>query len=238
MLEHIWEKTMQKSKSYVANAVLLVVFAGAVAAAEPSWIPVVADRSVTEIRIDADGVETIVSSKSGEFLRTSSGKQLTTETSGQEGSPPEVVESTLIDFPQGAFYRILNTTRQVIERKSRSVLPIVPSTQVIERARSKAVGEETVNGVHCYGFPVIGHGRKDVNASGMAWRSIQYDLPVKTVSEFSSGGKTTRIIDEIVNIRIGQEPDPERMVISAGFTKVELSETNAAGTSCGTCDRR
>lgn len=209
------------------------VFPLIVSGADGTWTPVVADRRVTEVRIDSNGDETLLRSHGGEFLRSTDGKQLTTEGKSQPDGSFDLSRATLLDFQQGSRVELLYGNKQIIERDGSQRQQARFTNEMKTRAEGKAVGKKSVNGVSCYGFPVTGggSGASDSAVTGVGWRSMEYDLPVKTVVEITSAGETVRIVNELYNIRVGQEPDPARFEVPADFRVVPLPDGVSVGAS-------
>jgi len=103
------------------------VFPLIVSGADGTWTPVVADRRVTEVRIDSNGDETLLRSHGGEFLRSTDGKQLTTEGKSQLDGSFDLSRATLLDFQQGAEWNCSTATsrssNEMGHRGSRRVSP-------------------------------------------------------------------------------------------------------------------
>lgn len=229
---------MNYLKSQALGVLFASVFPLVVSGASGTWTPVVADRRVTEVRIDSNGDETVLRSHGGEFLRSADGKQLTTEGRSQPDGSFDLTRATLMDFQQGSRVELLYGNKQIIERDGAQRQQARLTNEIKTRAEVKAIRKESVNGVFCYGFPMAkgGSAASDSAVTGIGWRSLEYDLPVKTVVEITSNGHTVRIVNELYNIRVGQEPDPARFEVPADFRAISLPEGLGVGASCDLSD--
>lgn len=201
-----------------------------------SWMPVVADRKVQQVRVAAEGNETVLETLVGEYLRGSDGRTLKTQGPRHADGSAEPTMGMLIDPQEGKFYQLLYSRGRAVERpgkKRAGPQPVTPDR--LERA----LGQEVVNGVPCYGVAIGGgsHSKVEVEVSGVAWKSIQYDFVVKSVSEFTSEGRTTKLVEELTNIRIGEEPEEARLRVPTDYDVVALPPSVGVGAGCGSCAR-
>jgi hypothetical protein len=217
---------LKRSIVVVIVAVVLaaagLILASDQASAQNAWIPVVAKKRTVFTHTRADG------SKSGSheeftFERSSSGKVREERRRVENGvwQPVESVEIT--DYVNGKIYQIQVLRRRV---RVRSIKPRSPTVapEDLEKAKAAAVGEQVINGLRCYGFPmmVAFPGLAGLQRAGTGWRSLQYDLHVRFESEFTKpDGGTVSEITEMYDIEIGAEPPAEHFELPEGFEVVE-----------------
>jgi hypothetical protein len=147
---------LKRSIVVVIVAVVLaaagLILASDQASAQNAWIPVVAKKRAVSTHTRADGSKS-VSHEEFTFERSSSGKVREERRRVENGvwQPVESVEIT--DYVNGKIYQIQVLRRRV---RVRSIKPKSPTVapQDLEKAKA-AVGEQVINGLRCYGFPLI-----------------------------------------------------------------------------------
>ncbi len=172
-------------------------------------------REVTK-KIAPDGSATVLSDVEGTFARSSNGKvriERRDVTNGSSGAA--IVE--LEDLAGGKVYRYWTGQTRV----STSDIPRRPQPSTdgayIQAAKLHALGEQVINGIDCFGFPVYKTvaGKAGKEEIGVGWRSLENDLQVKSENHKAlSDGSRIEYVREIYDVQVGAEPDSKLFSLS------------------------
>ena len=229
----------------VVLVLLLPTLPGPTASADDRWTPIVAKRRIIKSEIHADGREVILHEGNGDYLRSAEGKLLVTEAPVVDGVSQESVRfGTLQDFATGTQHRILYGQERVFRTQTPTRRKTEVTQELLQRIEQKGLRKEIVNGVLCYGFPVVfglpdgSSATSDSGMSGMGWRSLDHDFTVKFETERNDGTTSSRTVEEIYEIRLGVEPPPERLTVPADFVEQASTSDQPPTPFCSSCQTR
>jgi hypothetical protein len=215
--------------------VCFVVFLGAMV--KPAFLPgadvttpVTAKYRYVIITVDPSGRETIELEAEGVYLRTSSGQSLMRHQPVRYGTQQPGGRGIYVDPRSGKTY-LLDFGKKAAYLQSSSI--VVPDDEYRKRARAHAVAEAVINGIPCHGFPLTGSGEGVKSVSGVGWKSLDYNLDVKTEGEhLREDGSRIRYLREMYEIQLGVEPRAGTVEIPADFViHGDLSRSQAGRSS-------
>jgi hypothetical protein len=178
-------------------------------------VPVTAKYRYVVTTVDPSGTETTELEAEGVYLRTSSGQSLSRHQPVRDGTKQPEGRGIYVDRRSGKTY-LLDFGKKAAYLQSSSI--VVSDDEYRKRARAHAVAEAVINGIPCLGFPVTGSGKGVKSVSGMGWKSLDYDLDVKTESEhLREDGSRIRYLREMYEIQLGVEPRAGTVEIPADF---------------------
>jgi hypothetical protein len=185
--------------------------------AQDNRAPVVAKfREVGGVRTASNPVDPKAAEYHAEYFRNSEGSTLLVRTpivNGQER--PERTEAVLTDARTGKVTDISYSKRSAVVRQQLK-LPLVP----MKHMEKDIIGQRVVNGLRCIGIRVtcVNARLNTSSACGVAWRSLDYDFPVKMeISETFAGGAERFHLTEMYDIQVGKEPDAAKFKIPSDF---------------------
>ena len=221
-------------------------FLWVVALASPlngQWTPLEARTRTTIVEVQDDGEEQVVQRREGILSRNSLGVELRAEGRVVDGQESSLEAGTLLDRATGNVYRLLYGRKQAYlsQRGAGPVLPPEKTAEYFRRANELSLGQQAIGGVGCHEFRVMSMTTeapdpRNWERVGTVCRSVEYDLPVKRVSDSrDEHGHLTRTIEELYDIRIGVEPDVE---IPDGFQVIDdVTQIPPTNPFCKTCSR-
>ncbi len=176
------------------------------------WLPFTAQFKEQTFRTMPDGSEELLEESEGVLFRASSGSEMRTRISVEDGQPTG--RAHFKDAATGNVY-LINHDRRTARLMRQLALPLLPSPNMVP-SESKSLGKRVINGVECVGKPVLVNGQL---APGASWFSEALHLTVKT--DFTFPGGTRRIV-EFFDIRQG-EPNTSVFAIPEDYTITNTS---------------
>ena len=180
--------------------------------AQGQWLPLTAQFKELTYRTLPDGSEELLEESEGVLFRASSGSEMRTRISVEDGQPKG--RAHFKDAATGNVY-LINHDRKTARLMRQLALPLLPSPNRVP-SESKSLGKRVINGVECVGKPVFVNGQL---APGASWFSEALHLTVKT--DFTFPGGTRRIV-EFFDIRQG-EPSASVFAIPEDYTLTNTS---------------
>ena len=177
------------------------------------WLPVTAQFKELTYRTLPDGSEELLEEANGVLFRASSGSEMRTRISVEDGQPKG--RAHFKDAATGNVY-LINHDRKTARLMRKLPLPLLPSPYRVP-PESETLGRRVINGVECVGKPVFVNGQLAPGSS--SWFSEDLQLVVKT--DFTLPGGTRRIV-EFFDFRQG-EPSASVFAIPEDYTITNTS---------------
>ncbi len=177
------------------------------------WLPVTAQFKELTYRTLPDGSEELLEEANGVLFRASSGSEMRTRISVEDGQPKG--RAHFKDAATGNVY-LINHDRKTARLMRQLPLPLLPSPYRVP-PESETLGRRVINGVECVGKPVFVNGQ--LAPSSSSWFSEHLQLVVKT--DFTLPGGTRRIV-EFFDFRQG-EPSASVFAIPEDYTITNTS---------------
>ena len=197
---------------YLAACVTLVLGLTLPLLLQGQWLPLTAQFKELTYRTLPDGSEELLEESNGMLFRASSGSEMRTRISVEDGQPKG--RAMFKDAATGNVY-LINHDRKTARLMRQLPLPLLPSPNMVP-SESKSLGKRVFNGVECVGKPVFVNGQR---APGASWFSEALHLSVKTDFTFPGG---TRRIKEFFDFRQG-EPSASVFAIPEDYTITNTS---------------
>ena len=158
------------------------------------WLPLTAQFKELTYRTLPDGSEELLDESTGVLFRASSGSEMRTRVSVEDGQPTGLAHFK--DAATGNVY-LINHDRKTARLMRQLPLPLLPSPFRVPPG-SEPLGRRVINGVECVGKPVIVNGQL---SPGGSWFSEALQIIVKSDVTFPGG---TRRIREFFDFRQGE----------------------------------
>lgn len=202
-------KTTSRTLSVCATLVLGLTLSPLL---QGQWLPLTAQFKELTYRTLPDGSQELLEESNGVLFRASSGSEMRTRTSVEDGQPTG--RAHFKDAATGNVY-LINHDRKTARLMRQLALPLLPSPNMVP-SDSKSLGKRVINGVECVGKPVLVNGQL---VPGGSWFSEALHLTVK--SDFTFPGGTRRIV-EFFDFRQG-EPNASIFAIPEDYTITNTS---------------
>ena len=176
------------------------------------WLPFTAQYKEQTFRTLPDGSEELLEESQGVLFRASSGSEMRTQISVEDGQPKG--RAMFKDAATGNVY-FINHDRQTARVMRQLPLPLLPSPFRVP-PESETLGKRVINGVECVGKPIFVNGQL---APGASWYSEALQLLVKSDVTFPGG---TRRIVEFFDFRQG-EPNASVFANPENYTIINTS---------------
>ena len=176
------------------------------------WLPVTAQFKELTYRTLPDGSEELLEESNGVLFRASSGSEMRTRISVEDGQPKG--RATFKDAATGNIY-FINHDRKTARLMRQLPLPLLPSPYRVP-PESETLGRRVINGVECVGKRVFVNGQL---SPGGSWFSEDLQIIVKSDVTFPGG---TRRIREFFDFRQG-EPSASVLAIPEDYTITNTS---------------
>ena len=176
------------------------------------WLPFTAQYKEQTFRTLPDGSEELLEESKGVLFRASSGSEMRTQISVEDGQPKG--RAMFKDAATGNVY-FINHDRQTARVMRQLPLPLLPSPFRVP-PESETLGKRVINGVECVGKPIFVNGQL---APGASWFSEALQLLVKSDVTFPGGAR--RIV-EFFDFRQG-EPSASVFAIPENYTIINTS---------------
>ena len=177
------------------------------------WLPLTAQYKTLTYRTLPDGSEKFLEESKGVLFRASSGSEMKTQISVDDGQPKG--RATFKDAATGNVY-FINHDRKTARLMRQLPLPLLPSPYRVP-PESETLGRRVINGVECVGKPVFVNGQLAPGSS--SWFSEALQLMVKT--DFTLPGGARRIV-EFLDFQQG-EPNASVFAIPEDYTITNTS---------------
>ena len=177
------------------------------------WLPLTAQYKELTYRALPDGSEELLDESNGVLFRASSGSEMRTRISVEDGQPKGLAHFK--DAATGNVF-LINHDRKTARLMRQLPLPLLPSPYRVP-PESETLGRRIINGVECVGKPVLVNGQLAPGSS--SWFSEDLQLVVKT--DFTLPGGTRRIV-KFFDFRQG-EPSAAVFAIPEGYTITNTS---------------
>ena len=176
------------------------------------WLPVTAQFKELTYRTLPDGSEELLEESNGVLFRASSGSEMRTRISVEDGQPKG--RAHFKDAATGNVY-LINHDRKAARLMRQLPLPLLPSPFRVPPG-SETLGRRVINGVECVGKRVFVNGQL---SPGGSWFSEDLQIIVKSDVTFPGG---TRRIREFFDFRQG-EPSASVFAIPEDYTITNTS---------------
>ena len=176
------------------------------------WLPVTAQFKELTYRTLPDGSEELLEESNGVLFRASSGSEMRTRISVEDGQPKG--RAHFKDAATGNVY-LINHDRKTARLMRQLPLPLLPSPFRVPPG-SETLGRRVINGVECVGKRVFVNGQL---SPGGSWFSEDLQFIVKSDVTFPGG---TRRIREFFDFRQG-EPSASVFAIPEDYTITNTS---------------
>ena len=176
------------------------------------WLPVTAQFKELTYRTLPDGSEELLEESNGVLFRASSGSEMRTRISVEDGQPKG--RAHFKDAATGNVY-LINHDRKTARLMRQLPLPLLPSPFRVPPG-SETLGRRVINGVGCVGKRVFVNGQL---SPGGSWFSEDLQIIVKSDVTFPGG---TRRIREFFDFRQG-EPSASVLAIPEDYTITNTS---------------
>lgn len=203
----------RKTKSrYLAACLTLVLGLTLPLLLQGQWLPFTAQYKEQTFRTLPDGSEELLEESQGVLFRASSGSEMRTQISVEDGQPKG--RAMFKDAATGNVY-FINHDRQTARVMRQLPLPLLPSPFRVP-PESETLGKRVINGVECVGKPIFVNGQL---APGASWYSEALQLLVKSDVTFPGG---TRRIVEFFDFQQG-EPNASVFANPENYTIINTS---------------
>ncbi|HEY7390872.1 MAG TPA: hypothetical protein VH640_20315 [Bryobacteraceae bacterium] len=196
-----------------------IVACAAAAAGTAVTTPITATVTSTTYSVDDNGQTTVVSQQTGTFARASDGREATIMLDANTHQP-----NTAVIRANGQSISVKYFRKQYTVMQGGPFAPYA-----IPFVEKPGMDSQTINGVFTVAIPVYDGNTKQI--VGKTWFSPDYNVAIRIESEHTSTitGKTMRMVQEMSNVKIGNEPDPNLFAVPAGFT------ATAGSAACSIC---
>lgn len=171
------------------------------------WLPLTAQFKELAYRTLPDGSEELVKESIGVLFRASSGSEMRTRISVEDGQPTGLAHFK--DAATGNVY-LINHDRKTARLMRQLPLPLLPSPFRVPPG-AESLGRRVINGVECVGKPVFVNGQ---SSPGGSWFSEALQLVVKSDFTLPGGSRQVR---EFFDFRQG-EPSASVFAIPEDYT--------------------
>ena len=158
------------------------------------WLPLTAQFKEQTFRTMPDGSEELLEESAGVLFRASSGSEMRTRISAEDGQPKGLAHFK--DAATGNVY-LINHDRKAARLMRQLPLPLLPSPFRVPPG-SETLGRRVINGVECVGKQNFVNGQL---SPGGTWFSEALQFIVKSDVTFPGG---TRRIREFFDFRQGE----------------------------------
>lgn len=203
---------IKMTSRYLMVCITLVLGSAVPLHLQAQWLPITAQYKELTYRTLPDGSEELLEESNGVLFRASSGSEMRTRISVEDGQPTG--RAHFKDAATGNVY-LINHDRKTARLMRQLPLPLLPSSFRVPPG-SEPLGRRVINGVECVGKPVYVNGEL---SPGGYWFSEALQMIVKSDVTFPGG---TRLIREFFDFRQG-EPSASVFAIPEDYTITNTS---------------
>jgi hypothetical protein len=208
----------------IGGCLLLGVVGLFVQTAVAQWTSVQAAKKISRVVTDPNGKVIVDTMNTSTFYRSRSGSELTVTVSYRADGGIAARTAILYDNEGMAIYS-LDYVRKIAYQTARLPSPRVLYTWPdIEKT---SLGHATVASLDCTIIPVkeaVGGNMSQLKQIGRACVAPQYDLIVRKEQTITtSGGDTTHTTEELSDIRLGTELDPNLFRVPPEFSTAQAA---------------